>query len=222
MPPPAPMHEPWARAADPQPAPALCRSTLNQKVFKKLGFQMQKEEMDGLCNCQTQAVERLLKTLQMKMAKCASTAPIVLRLRSLSRARTCTPPCCMQSRRSPPHPLPRLPRYGAKRAAAGGSPGEGDDNIAPSGGAPKATPRSVAAPGTRRSAGGGVESRMEQMGMQDGGVRELLAEKDLNIRELRETVDILEIKIQKLEQLVRLKDSKIATLQAKLQQQPPM
>lgn len=156
-------------------------STLNQKVFKKLGFQVQKEEMDGLCNCQAQAVERLLKTLQMKMAK-----------------------------------------YGAKRAAAGGSPGEGDDNIAPSGGAPKATPRSVAAPGTRRSAGGGVESRMEQMGMQDGGMRELLAEKDLNIRELRETVDILEIKIQKLEQLVRLKDSKIATLQAKLQQQPPM
>ena len=173
--------------------------------------------MDGLCNCQAQAVERLLKTLQMKMAKCASTAPTVLRLRSPSRARTCTPPCCMQSRRSPPHPLPRLPRYGAKRAAAGGSPGEGDDNIAPSGGAPKATPRSVAAPGTRRSAGGGVESRMEQMGMQDGGMRELLAEKDLNIRELRETVDILEIKIQKLEQLVRLKDSKIATLQAKLQ-----
>ena len=36
-----------------------------------MGFQLQKEEMDGLCNCQTQAVERLLKTLQMKMAKCA-------------------------------------------------------------------------------------------------------------------------------------------------------
>ena len=50
----------------------MCRrSTLNQKVFKKLGFQLQKEDMDGLCNCQTQAVERLLKTLQMKMAKCA-------------------------------------------------------------------------------------------------------------------------------------------------------
>lgn len=53
-------------------SPPVCRrSTLNQKVFKKLGFQLQKEEMDGLCNCQTQAVERLLKTLQMKMAKCA-------------------------------------------------------------------------------------------------------------------------------------------------------
>ena len=60
------------------------------------------------------------------------------------------------------------------------------------------------------------------MGAQDGGMRELLAEKDLNIRELRETVDTLEIKIQKLEQLVRLKDSKIATLHAKLQQQQQM
>ena len=50
--------------------------------------------------------------------------------------------------------------------------------------------------------------------------QELLAEKDASIGELRETVDILEIKISKLEQLVRLKDSKIATLQAKLQQQP--
>ena len=49
--------------------PGVGRSTLNQKVFKKMGFQLQKEEMDALCNCQTQAVERLLKTLQMKMAK---------------------------------------------------------------------------------------------------------------------------------------------------------
>ena len=56
---------------NPPSFPVCRRSTLNQKVFKKLGFQLQKEEMDGLCNCQTQAVERLLKTLQMKMAKCA-------------------------------------------------------------------------------------------------------------------------------------------------------
>ena len=76
-------------------SPPLCgRSTLNQKVFKKLGFQLQKEEMDGLCNCQTQAVERLLKTLQMKMAKCARTHGPWLRLR-----RMCTVP-------TPPSPLP--------------------------------------------------------------------------------------------------------------------
>ena len=106
-----------------------------------------------------------------------------------------------------PSPLP--PRYGAKRAAAGDE--QSDQGSQHS----KATPRSVAAP-TRRSSAGGPSPAAAT----DGAVRELLAEKDLNINELRETVDILEIKIQKLEQLVRLKDSKIATLQAKLQQQP--
>ena len=60
-----------------------------------------------------------------------------------------------------------------------------------------------------------------QVGLRDGAVQELLAEKDQNISELRETVEILEIKIQKLEQLVRLKDSKIATLQGKLQKYEP-
>ncbi len=109
-----------------------------------------------------------------------------------------------------PSPLP--PRYGAKRAAA--SDAESDQGSQQQS---KATPRSVAAP-TRRPAAGGASP--PRAGATDGAVRELLAEKDLNINELRETVDILEIKIQKLEQLVRLKDSKIATLQAKLQQQP--
>ena len=151
-----------------------------------MGFQLQKEEMDALCNCQTQAVERLLKTLQMKMAK-----------------------------------------YGARKAAAADASTAADSHAAPPTGGPasKATPRasaprSGAPPG--RTGQSGVEARLEQMGAQDGGMRELLAEKDLNIRELRETVDILEIKIQKLEQLVRLKDSKIATLHAKLQQQQQM
>ena len=32
------------------------RNTLNNKVFKKMGFTLQKEEIDALCNCQNQAV----------------------------------------------------------------------------------------------------------------------------------------------------------------------
>jgi hypothetical protein len=109
----------------------------------------------------------------------------------------------------PRHASPLPSRYGAKRAAASDEQSEQESQHS------KAAPRSVAAP-TRRSAAGGPSPTAAT----DGAVRELLAEKDLNINELRETVDILEIKIQKLEQLVRLKDSKIATLQAKLQQQP--
>ena len=43
--------------------------TLNSKVFKKMGFQLQQEEMDNLCNCTLQQVEKMLKNLQERMAK---------------------------------------------------------------------------------------------------------------------------------------------------------
>ena len=90
--------------------PVCRRSTLNQKVFKKLGFQLQKEEMDGLCNCQTQAVERLLKTLQMKMAKCARPHPP----RGLTRGRRglCSRPVRARV------PRPRAERH-SRRGPAG-------------------------------------------------------------------------------------------------------
>mmetsp|Transcript_43110 Transcript_43110/g.71665 ORF Transcript_43110/g.71665 Transcript_43110/m.71665 type:complete len:228 (+) Transcript_43110:104-787(+) len=158
-------------------------NTFNAKVCKKMGFQLSKEELDALVNCQHQAVERTLKNLQQRMAK-----------------------------------------YGAKRAEAaatanenGSPPAAAQSSAAPS---VRATPRVGAATGIPPPTGcrvAAAEARLGQMGVQEGGVQELLAEKDHHIRELRETVDILEIKIQKLEQLVRLKDSKIATLQAKLQ-----
>jgi hypothetical protein len=38
-------------------------------VFKKLGFQLQKDEVDAICNCTAQAVERMLNKLQQNMAK---------------------------------------------------------------------------------------------------------------------------------------------------------
>jgi hypothetical protein len=43
--------------------------TLNQKVFRKMSFQLTQEEMDAVCNCTPQAVERMLKKLQQNMAK---------------------------------------------------------------------------------------------------------------------------------------------------------
>jgi len=43
--------------------------TLNQKVFKKLGFQLVDHEMEQLSNCAPQAVEKALKKLQTSMAK---------------------------------------------------------------------------------------------------------------------------------------------------------
>lgn len=166
-------------------------TTLNAKVFKKMGFQLNKEEMDALCNCTPQAVERMLKKLQQNMAKYGAR-------KSAGEDTEAHPTGAAKPYKPPPKPAPRAPTVarGPTSRARGGA---------------------AAADGAR---GGGEPSmaRLEDMALHDEAVQKLLAEKDAQMGELRETVDILEVKIQKLEQLVRLKDSKIATLQAKLQQ----
>lgn len=43
-------------------------STLNQKVFKKIGFQVQKADIEAMCNCKPGAVERVLKLVKYKVA----------------------------------------------------------------------------------------------------------------------------------------------------------
>ena len=40
-------------------------TTLNQKVFKKLGFFLSKKEIDDVVNCLPDHVEKVLKTLQI-------------------------------------------------------------------------------------------------------------------------------------------------------------
>ena len=43
-------------------------STLNQKVFKKIGFQVQKADIEAMCLCKPGAVERVLKLVKYKIA----------------------------------------------------------------------------------------------------------------------------------------------------------
>jgi len=165
-------------------------NTLNLKLFKRLNFQMQKEELDALCNCQPQAVERTLKKVQMHMARYGARKSSGTGEGSAHGEDAASP----ATARPLPSASTRVPS--APRVATGNRP----------------------APPPSSTARADMEARLEQLGVHDPSVQALMGEKDENIRELRETVDILEVKIQKLEQLVRLKDSKIATLQAKLQQ----
>ena len=163
--------------------------TLNGKVFKKMGFQIQQEEMDALCNCAPQQVERTLKNLQQRMAKYGAR-------KQAGEEDPPEPTGAVKPYKPPPKPevkAPTVPRApGAARMT-------------------KAREASGAPP----RAPGAVDP---SMGLHDHGAHaQLLAEKDAQLHEMRETVSILEVKIQKLEQLVRLKDSKIATLQQKLQ-----
>ncbi len=39
-------------------------NTLNQKVFKRMGFQLSKQECEAIANCKPGAVERVLKLVQ--------------------------------------------------------------------------------------------------------------------------------------------------------------
>ena len=187
-------------------------NTLNTKVFKKIGFAMQKEELDALCNCTPQAVERMLKKLQQNMARYGAKKQAG---EDDANAAPTGAAAAKKPYKPPPKPEPRattVPKApGAARAKS----------QAPSGGA--AGGGGGGAPGVRaRVPPAGADPSMARLeGMRDEGGEAsaaALAEKDAQIGELQETVDILEVKIQKLEQLVRLKDSKIATLQAKLQQ----
>ena len=43
-------------------------STLNNKVFRRLGFSLPKADVDAVCNCTPGAVERVLKLIKVKMA----------------------------------------------------------------------------------------------------------------------------------------------------------
>lgn len=45
-------------------------NTLNQKALKRMGFALSKDDMMAMCNCQPGAVERVLKIIKVKIAKC--------------------------------------------------------------------------------------------------------------------------------------------------------
>jgi len=169
-------------------------NTLNSKVFKKMGFHVQKDELESLVNCKPQAVERMLQKLQQQMARYGA--------RKAEEKDTPTPDAAptgavkqYQPPAKPPAKAPTVPRApAAGRAKGAGAAGVDARRVDPS------------------------MARLDAMGYEDEDQQQHNAEKDAQIAELRETVDILEVKITKLEQLVRLKDSKIMTLQGKLQQ----
>ena len=162
-----------------------------------MGLTFQKEEIDALANCQPQSVERMLKKLQLAMAKYGA--------RKQDEGEGSEPQATGAAKPYKPPPKPA-----AKAATVPKAP-------AISSGAKKGAGVNFGVRGAPVSISDPSMARLEDGGG-DEGADSLLGEKDAQLLEMRETVDILEVKIQKLEQLVRLKDSKIATLQAKLAQ----
>jgi len=194
-------------------------NTLNSKVLRKMGYNLYKDDIEAVIQCRPGAIEKVLHTLQMKMAKYRAR-------RANSAGRAGTPssrgasPARSSSVRGASPARSVLSEASAKPRLVQGAGMGGvkvPHDVASQQAMPPPPPGSS---GTRNGAG------VAGVGIDRDALRkevdvELLAEKDRNIQDLKETVEILELKIAKLEQLVRLKDSKISKLQAAISRQQP-
>eukprot|EP01138_Halocafeteria_seosinensis_P004865 gb/GECG01004975.1/.p1 GENE.gb/GECG01004975.1/~~gb/GECG01004975.1/.p1 ORF type:complete len:274 (+),score=39.53 gb/GECG01004975.1/:1-822(+) len=194
-------------------------ATLNSKVFKKLKFNVSKEEMESVVNCKPGMIESLLLRLQNKMAEYRAEQARKRMNRSSDRSsvgsnnRTNTP------QRSPHYanasPDKRRQNGHSLDTAIGQQPhssrhGEyGNEMEAPyESNAYHHHQRGV--PGPESYSSSDIPAHIQQQ----------LIEKDERISNLEETKEFLELKISKLQQLLDLKDSRIQTLTTRLQSQP--
>jgi hypothetical protein len=173
-------------------------------VFRRLGFSVDKGEIDSLVGCRPGAVELLLMRLQKHISEIRSGRRSVASPQALLEAGDAgasaapTAPAAVAQQQQQQQQV----QHDFAAAAAGIAAG------APS--ASAAAPHAPQAAAQLHGGGGGHAAATSAV---DAA---LLAEKDAALRDLHETVEILELKIRKLEQLVKLKDSRIQTLTARL------
>ena len=160
--------------------------TLNQRVLKKLGFQIPRPVIEDIVNCRPGAIENVLNALQFKMAK--------YREKKLQK----------EGKSLQGSPVSSVPEKVRNEAPVERKKFEGQAAQHQKEKALSNNQKAEAVPGANIPAkGGGAQIRVDE---------ELLQEKEQHIRELQETIEILELKLAKLEQLVHLKDNKIQKL----------
>ena len=171
-------------------------NTLNQKVFKRLGFTVSRQDCDAVVNCVAGSIERVLKLVKVKISKFRDDSMNTL----------------------PPQPLKYTEQAATQRPPAEAAYQPSSNYQPPP---PNNNSTMQRSKPSQMSNNGGQQVYTQMVGSAFTSPLsfspELLAEKDGTIGELRETNEILETKVRKLEQLVRLKDAKIQTLMAKLQ-----
>ncbi|AAZ10904.1 Spef1 [Trypanosoma equiperdum] len=196
-------------------------NTLNNRVFRKLHFEVARDEISDITAGVPGAIERFLRALRTKISE------IKARREELAAAEALTgvPGTGLSPSRF---------RYGARHADRAGTAGStlsahdrnveneaergqrGGSKVGVTSGYANTQGRSNAAPnvksgfdqrnGSARTSGSvddGIDSRTA------ASLRQLFDEKDRTIAELRETVGLLSEKVMKLEELVRLKDNKL-------------
>ena len=209
-------------------------NTLNTKVLRKLGYNLSKDEIEAVIQCRPNAIEKVLNTCQIKMAR--------YRARAASRGRAGTPTSARGGRGTSPAPgssSSRTHRGGASPAGSAGGrlrppydPYQQQVQMQqqqqqqqqqrqpppPPGAEPYVAGANMSERAVRPTE---ADYSRRQQTMHREVDQEMLMEREQTIQEYKETVEILELKIAKLEQLVRLKDSKISKLQTALNRQQP-
>ena len=158
--------------------------TLNQRVLKKLGFQIPRPVIEDIANCRPGAIENVLNALQYKMAK----------YREKMKKKSGGGGSIAGS------------DSGLKQQQQQQQQINNNNNVNDSKASENKVPSNKQAGGAR---GGKAAAAPTAQMIVD---QEILVEKEQQIRELQETVEVLELKVAKLEQLLRLKDNKIAKL----------
>lgn len=188
-------------------------STLNNRVFKRLGFVVPNSECEAVANCEAGAVERVLKLTRDRLVQFAAQGPRP----SASRAIT-------QEAYSPddaldPYETDSRAQDGIAAHYPQQRPGTWDSQA---GAGASRGPASAASarPDPRQDKAAPLGAGLSLLRLHeplDKRAAAALAERDLTITTLRETNEILDIKVRKLEQLVRLKDAKLQKLSARLE-----
>ena len=167
--------------------------TLNQRVLKKLGFQIPRPVIEDIVNCRPGAIENVLNALQYKMAKYRE------KVKKKSGGGS------GESVGGNNSALKREQKNNNNSDNMNDNKKISSENNVPSN---KPVAGAVGMGNGRGGKGAAAPSNAQRMNVDE----EILFEKEQQIRELQETVEILELKVAKLEQLVRLKDNKIGKL----------
>ncbi|KAJ3098637.1 hypothetical protein HDU96_010996 [Phlyctochytrium bullatum] len=182
-------------------------NTLNQKVFKKLGYHASQELINAIVGCKPGHVEYLLYELRKKIEKYNASR---LRFRDTPTSLTpqpspitTIPPTLLSPTTGAPPQLQPPPSISAAAAATAAS-------------TTQPVPPSLAPPGESLQSnvviGGGEKVGLPELPQKTAGPKGKADSKDLMIKELQETIQILQLKVVKLEQLLVLKDRRIDDL----------
>ena len=159
---------------------------MNTKVLRKLGWQISKEDINGIVMSKQGCIERFLHQLQFKMAKFRANGGVVVSAQPKVEAQF--------------NKMQVASKYGGQQQQV--PPQQQQQQYAP--------PPPPQGQQQQQQGNPAYDSDVLQREVDE----EILLEKEQTIQELRETLEILTLKISKLEQLVRLKDGKINKLQS--------